>query len=76
MQFEDHTQSVASRGKHAVLTTLDHRHAVTEGLGILKIVNDFVSVDGGPFVLVGDPAIEELKSFWYKVRCKLCGDLF
>jgi hypothetical protein len=27
-------------------------------------------------VLVGDPSAEQLKSFWYKVRCKVCGDLF
>jgi hypothetical protein len=34
------------------------------------------AVDGGPFVVVGDPKAEHLKSFWYKERCKLCGDLF
>lgn len=27
-------------------------------------------------MLVGDPEAEHLKSSWYKVRCKLCGDLF
>ena len=39
-------------------------------------MNESVGTDGGLFVLVGDHAVEELKSFWYKVWCKLCGDLF
>jgi hypothetical protein len=74
--FSDHPQSVATKGKPVILTTADHKHAVAEALGILKGVNDSVAIDGGPFVLVGDPEAEHLKSFWYKVRCKLCGDLF
>ena len=39
-------------------------------------MNDSIGMDGGPIVLVGNPAAKELKSFWYKVWCKLCGDLF
>jgi hypothetical protein len=34
------------------------------------------AVDGiAIFVVVGDPDSQHLKSFWYKVHCKVCGDM-
>ena len=58
-----------------ILTTADHKSLIHEGMSILHSVNDSISEDDPPFVLVEDAEVEELKSFWYKVRCKVDGEL-
>jgi hypothetical protein len=50
--------------------------AVCKGLNILCTVGNSMSADGGPFVLVDDSKIEQLKLFWYKTHYKICRDLF
>jgi hypothetical protein len=40
------------------------------------MVNRDICVEGGPFVAIGDHEGDSIKSFWHKVRCKVCGDLF
>jgi hypothetical protein len=71
VDFLNHPQSVAAKGKPVILTATDHKRLVSEGLETLKTIND--SIDNKPFVLVGDP---EVKSFWFKVRCIFYGDFF
>ena len=39
-------------------------------------MNDGVSAIAVTFVVVGDTKSEIMKSFWYKVRCTVCGDMF
>jgi len=48
---------------------------VEEGVSILQSVNDSISLDDPPFLIVGDVGVPQLKSFWFKVRCKLNGEL-
>lgn len=57
-----------------IYTAADHKKLVEESLSILKAVNDEVSELDPPFVVVGDVGVTELKSFWYKVRCKIDGE--
>jgi hypothetical protein len=42
----------------------------------MRSVNDSINSGGGPFVLVGNVDAQIMKSFWYKVRCTICGELF
>jgi hypothetical protein len=73
LNFEDMPQT--SSGKATIFTAADHRALVDEGLAILHSVNA-AAVDGiATFVVVGDPDSQHLKSFWYKVHCKVCGDM-
>jgi hypothetical protein len=77
VNFSDHPQSLSTKTRPIVMTISDHKKAVCDGLQILQMVNREV-VDGGgkePFHHVGDPNADDLKSFWYKVRCHFCGDL-
>lgn len=72
----NHPQSQAPKGKTIILTAADHKRLVEDGLRVLEEVNN--SVDGGlgPFVVIGDEDATRLKSFWYKVRCKVDGEIF
>jgi hypothetical protein len=57
------------------MTPADHKRLVEEGVSILQSVNDSISEDDPPFVIVGDVGVPQLKSFWFKVRCKIDGEL-
>jgi hypothetical protein len=59
-----------------VLTVVDHRAHVEEGVSIMRSMNDSINSSGSPFVLVGDVDVQIMKSFWYKVRCTVCEELF
>ena len=59
-----------------VLTAVDYRSCVEEGVSIMKSVNDSINSGGGPFVLVGDIDVQIMKSFWYKIQCTVCRELF
>jgi hypothetical protein len=49
---------------------------VDEGPKVLRGFNDVQGDDGGTFVVIGPDQSQEIKSFWYKVRCKICSDIF
>ena len=73
LNFEDMPQT--SSKKAAILTAADHGTLVDEGLAILHSVNA-ATIDGiATFVVEGDLNSQHLKSFWYKVHCKVCGDM-
>lgn len=84
LNYIDHPQSFAPKGKSIILIIDDHKKVVVEGMCILDLVNEGVlGVD--PFVLIGDPHIEDIKSFWYKpIRsnvnymaiCSNCGHIW
>lgn len=74
IQYNDHPKE-GKKGKPVIYTAADHKKLVEESLSILKAVNDEVSELDPPFVVVGDVGVTELKSFWYKVRCKIDGEL-
>jgi hypothetical protein len=76
INFDDHPQSAASKGKAVVMTAADHKRAVVEGMQTLEDLNAARVDEDGPFVLVGNPEDEDMKCWWFKVRCKVCGDLF
>lgn len=67
---------IITKGKHVVLRTLDHKALVREGLATLQKVNASINTIECPFVVVSDPEGYELKRFWFKVRCKVCGNFF
>ena len=67
IHYHDHPKKDGNQGKPLILTIVDHKSLVHEGLSILHSMNDSVSEDDPPFVLVGDAEVRELKSFWYKV---------
>jgi hypothetical protein len=69
-------QSSVQKGKTLILTAEDYKQAVEDGLAILDMVNRDICAEGGPFVAIGDPKGNSIKSFWHKIRCKVCGDLF
>ena len=61
IHYHDHPKKDGNRGKPLILITVDHKSLVQEGLSILHSMNDSVSEDDPPFVLVGDAEGEELK---------------
>jgi hypothetical protein len=74
--WTEHPQSSVQKGKYLILTAEDHKRVVEDGMAILDMVNRDICVEGGPFGAIGDPEGDSIKSFWHKVRCKVCGDLF
>jgi hypothetical protein len=42
----------------------------------LDSVNNNIPDADGPFVLIGDPTEERLNSLLFKIRCKVCSDIF
>ena len=72
--YSDHPKEGKSN-KPIILTPADHRRLVEEGVSILQSVNDLISSNDPPFVIVGDVGVPQLKSFWFKVRCKLDEEL-
>jgi len=76
MEYSNLPQSQAPKGKAIILTTADYMRLVEEGLAILEEVNSSVDSVQGPFVVIGDEDVMQLKSFWYKVRCKVDGEIF
>ena len=57
------------------MTSANHKRAVKKGISIVQAENDAVDDSDGPFVVIGNPNAVEMKSFQFKVRCKVCGDL-
>ena len=77
ISFANHLQYVAPKGKHVVMTITNHKRAVEEGSTLLEEINNEVDDNSkNPFVIIGDPTPEDLKSFWFKPRCMYCGDFF
>jgi hypothetical protein len=74
--WTEHPQSSVQKGKILILTAEDYKQAVEDGLVILDMVNKDICAEGGPFDAIGDPEGDSIKSFWHKVRSKVCGDLF
>jgi hypothetical protein len=74
--WTEHPQSSVQKGKTLILAAEDHKWAVEDGLAILDMVNRDICAKGGLFVAIGDHEGDSIKSFWHKVRCKVCGDLF
>jgi hypothetical protein len=64
------------KDKTLIMIAKDHKRAVEDGLEFLDMVNKDICAEGGPFVAIGDPEGDSIKSFWHKVRCKVCSDLF
>ena len=73
--YSDHPKKEGNKSKPLILTSVDHRRLVEEGVSILQSVNDSISTDDPLFVVVGDVGVLQLKSFWYKVRCKIDGEI-
>jgi hypothetical protein len=76
IQFEDHPQSQAGKGKTMVLTPADHKHLVLERIEILDALNEDIGGEKKTFDVIGDLNSEEVRSFWFRVKCNFCGDYF
>jgi hypothetical protein len=74
--WTDHPQSTAGKGKTLILTAEDHKQAIVEGLQKLESINSEICSTASTFVCVGDLLQLHQKSFWVKVRCKVCGDMY
>ena len=72
--YSDLLRKEGTKMKPLFLTQEDHRHLVDEAVSILQSVNDSILLDDPLFVVVGDVRCSQLKSFWYKVCCKLDGE--
>ena len=65
-----------SKGKCVIMTISDDKRLIIEGIKMLEAVNSTVEGNMKPFMLIGDPDSEYLKSVWYKVKCLFCNDFF
>ena len=72
IDFYNHPYFVVAKEKTIILTNEDHKRLVREGIDIFMAVNN--STKNKPFVLVGDPTQDDVKSFWFKVQCTYGGD--
>ena len=72
--YNDHPKKEGNNGKPAIYIPAEHKHLVEEGVSILKVVNDSISVDDPLFVLVGDVGVSKFKSFWSKVHYMIDGE--
>ena len=71
----NHPKKEGKLNKPIILTPTYHKRLVEEGVNIFLSVNDSISSYDPPFVIVGNVGVPHLKSFWFKVRCKLNGKL-
>jgi hypothetical protein len=76
IQFEDHPQSQAGKDKTVVLTLANHKRLVLEGIEILDALNEDIGEEKKTFDVIGDLNSEEVRSFWFRVKCNFCGDYF
>ena len=75
ISYCDHPKKEGNSSKPIIYIEIDHKRLVEEGVSILQSVNDSISLDDPQFVVVGDVRVSQLKSFWFKVRCKIDGEL-
>lgn len=75
VNYLDHPQSIAAKGKAIHLTPQIHRRLVDESVRIMEEVNDSLDPSHKPFTVLGDLTHEHPKSFWMKVKCAYCRDL-
>jgi hypothetical protein len=59
-----------------VLTPTDHKRLVLEGIEILDALNEDIGGEKKTFDVIGDLNSEEVRSFWFRVKCNFCGDYF
>ena len=64
------------KGKILIVSAEDNKQVVEDGVAILDMANRNISAEGGPFVAIRDLVGDSIKSFWHKVCCKVCGNLF
>jgi hypothetical protein len=68
------------KGKPVIMSTVEHERLVQEGTDIMDEVNDGAEEVNGqkPFYVVSDTMADGFKyrSYWFKVRCRVCGDFF
>jgi hypothetical protein len=76
IQFEDHPQSHVGKGKIVVLTPADHKCLMLEGIEILDALNEDIGGEKKMFDVIWDLNFEEVRSFWFRVKCDFCGDYF
>jgi hypothetical protein len=76
IRFEDHPQSQVGKGKTMVLTPADHKHLVLERIEILDALNEDIGGEKKTFDVIGDLNSEEVRSFWFRMKCNFCGDYF
>jgi hypothetical protein len=74
--FKDHSYSQAAKGKTVVLIPADHKHLVLEGIEILDALNEDIGGVKKTLDVIGDLNSEEVRSFWFRVKCNFCGDYF
>ena len=58
------------------MTTDDHRKLVNDGIHIVETINSTMECTHTLFAWIrADPESDGVKSYWYKVKCTIYGDL-
>jgi hypothetical protein len=80
LPYSDHPQFVAPKGKPLILSSADHKRLAQERTQIVEDVNDTVDIIDGKetYYIVGDLDSNGFMYhfYWFKVRCRFCGDFF
>jgi len=75
INYLDHPQSIAPKGKGMHLTPEMHKKFIEQGVDVMEEVNLSLDVAHKTFTVLGTFKDSAPKSFWMKVRCFYCKDL-
>jgi hypothetical protein len=76
VDFNEGKQAETRAKKTTIMITDDHKRVVKDGIHIVDSMNLTVGCTQTLFAWIGaDPESEGVKSYWYKVKCTICGDL-
>ena len=75
VQYADHPQSIAPKGRAIQLTPEMHQNLIKDGISIMEEVNQGLDDLQKPFSVFQSLNEGNPKSFWMKVRCFYCRDL-
>ena len=69
VNYLNHPQSEAPKGKSMVLTVEDHRKLIKEGVEVMEAVNAELAEGVKLFYTLGDLEQPRPKRFWCKIKC-------
>ena len=75
VEYADHPQSVAPKGRNVPLTPELHERLIQEGIEVMEAVNASLGDSQKPFTVFQPLKEGQRKSFWMKVRCFYCQEM-
>ena len=76
VEYADHPQSVAPKGRNVQLTPEMHERLIEEGIEIMEAVNASLGDSQKPFTVFQPLKEGKRKSFWMKVHCFYCREMY